>query len=71
MVTSALKRPVTAVIIVVSLLIFSVLSAIKIPIDIFPQLNMPTIYVIESYGACRRNKWKGFSHPACRINFCM
>ncbi|MFD0793447.1 efflux RND transporter permease subunit [Mucilaginibacter litoreus] len=60
MVTSALKRPVTTVIIVVSLLIFSVLSAIKIPIDIFPQLNMPTMYVIESYGGMSPQQMEGF-----------
>jgi len=60
MVTSALKRPVTTVIITISLLIFAVLSAIKIPIDIFPQLNMPTMYVIESYGGMSPQQMEGF-----------
>nr|MBB6234036.1 multidrug efflux pump subunit AcrB [Mucilaginibacter sp. FT3.2] len=43
-----------------SLLIFAVLSAIKIPIDIFPQLNLPTIYVIESYGGMSPQQMEGF-----------
>lgn len=60
MVTSALKRPITTIVITVSLLIFSVLSAIKIPIDIFPQLNLPTIYVIESYGGMSPQQMEGF-----------
>lgn len=60
MVTSALKRPITVVVITMSLLIFSVLSAIKIPIDIFPQLNLPTIYVIESYGGMSPQQMEGF-----------
>jgi multidrug efflux pump subunit AcrB len=60
MVTSALKRPVTAIVITASLLIFAVLSAIKIPIDIFPQLNLPTIYVIESYGGMSPQQMEGF-----------
>src|SRR5476651_46909 len=60
MVTSALKRPITTVVITVSLLIFAVLSAIKIPIDIFPQLNLPTIYVIESYGGMSPQQMEGF-----------
>jgi multidrug efflux pump subunit AcrB len=60
MVTSALKRPITVVVITVSLLIFAVLSAIKIPIDIFPQLNLPTIYVIESYGGMSPQQMEGF-----------
>jgi multidrug efflux pump subunit AcrB len=60
MVTSALKRPITVVVITMSLLIFAVLSAIKIPIDIFPQLNLPTIYVIESYGGMSSQQMEGF-----------
>jgi multidrug efflux pump subunit AcrB len=60
MVTSALQRPITVVVITMSLLIFAVLSAIKIPIDIFPQLNLPTIYVIESYGGMSPQQMEGF-----------
>ncbi|WPU99586.1 efflux RND transporter permease subunit [Mucilaginibacter sp. cycad4] len=60
MVTSALKKPVTTVVITFSLLIFAVLSAINIPIDIFPQLNLPTIYVIESYGGMSPQQMEGF-----------
>ncbi len=60
MVTSALKRPITTVVITASLLIFAVLSAINIPIDIFPRLNLPTIYVIESYGGMSPQQMEGF-----------
>jgi len=60
MVTTALKRPITVVVITMSLLIFAVLSAINIPIDIFPKLNLPTIYVIESYGGMSPQQMEGF-----------
>ncbi|HEY5325636.1 MAG TPA: efflux RND transporter permease subunit [Mucilaginibacter sp.] len=60
MVTFALKRPITVVVITMSLLIFAVLSAITIPIDIFPKLNLPTIYVIESYGGMSPRQMEGF-----------
>ncbi|MGZ3812605.1 MAG: efflux RND transporter permease subunit [Mucilaginibacter sp.] len=60
MVTSALKRPITTLVVTMSLLIFAALSAIKIPIDIFPQLNLPTIYVIESYGGMSAQQMEGF-----------
>ena len=60
MVTSALKRPITVIVITMSLLIFAVLSAINIPIDIFPRLNLPTIYVIESYGGMSPQQMEGF-----------
>jgi len=60
MVTFALKRPITVVVVTMSLLIFAVLSAITIPIDIFPKLNLPTIYVIESYGGMSPQQMEGF-----------
>ncbi|SEO16790.1 Multidrug efflux pump subunit AcrB [bacterium A37T11] len=60
LVSSALKKPVTTVIVTLSLLIFAVLSATRIPIDIFPQLNSPTIYVIESYGGMSPQQMEGF-----------
>src|SRR6201995_5523228 len=60
MVTSALKRPITVLVITMSLLIFAVLSIITIPIDIFPKLNLPTIYVIESYGGMSAQQMEGF-----------
>jgi multidrug efflux pump subunit AcrB len=60
MVISALKRPITVVVITMSLLIFAVISAINIPIDIFPKLNLPTIYVIESYGGMSPQQMEGF-----------
>ncbi len=56
----ALKRPVTIIVITVSLLVFSVVTALKIPVDIFPRLNLPTIYVIESYGGMSAQQMEGF-----------
>jgi len=60
LVSSALKRPITTVVFTLSLLIFAVLAAIRIPIDIFPKLNSPTIYVIESYGGMSPQQMEGF-----------
>lgn len=60
MVTSALKKPITVLVITMSLLIFAVLSIFSIPIDIFPKLNLPTIYVIESYAGMSPQQMEGF-----------
>src|SRR5476651_1300484 len=60
MVTSALKRPITVIVVTMSLLIFAIISATTIPIDIFPKLNLPTIYVIESYGGMSAQQMEGF-----------
>ena len=60
MVRAALKRPITILVLFTGLLLFSIMAIRTIPIDIFPKLNLPTIYVIESYGACRRQQMEGF-----------
>jgi multidrug efflux pump subunit AcrB len=60
MVRTALKRPITILVIFIGLLLFSVLGVKNIPIDIFPQLNLPTIYVIESYGGMSPQQMEGF-----------
>jgi multidrug efflux pump subunit AcrB len=60
MVRSALRRPITVVVLFLSILIFSVMAIRSIPIDIFPRLNLPTIYVIEQYGGMSARQMEGF-----------
>src|SRR6202012_2992522 len=60
LITTALKRPIAILVITLSLVRFAVISALNIPIDIFPQLNLPTIYVIESYGGMSAQQMEGF-----------
>jgi RND family efflux transporter MFP subunit len=60
LVTGALRRPITIIVIVLSMLIFAIVAIVSIPIDIFPKLNLPTIYVIESYGGMSPQQMEGF-----------
>src|SRR5579871_2063113 len=60
MVRAALKRPITVLVLFMGLLLFSVLAIRSIPIDIFPKLNSPTIYVIEQYGGMSAQQMEGF-----------
>lgn len=60
MVRAALKRPITIMVLFTGLLLFSFMSIRTIPIDIFPKLNLPTIYVIESYGGMSPQQMEGF-----------
>ena len=60
MVRSALRRPVTVLVLFLSILLFSVMAIRTIPIDIFPRLNSPTIYVIEQYGGMSAQQMEGF-----------
>ncbi len=60
MVKAALKRPITVLVLFIGLLLFSVLSLRTVPIDIFPSLNSPTIYVIQQYGGMSAKQMEGF-----------
>jgi multidrug efflux pump subunit AcrB len=50
LVSASLKRPVTVLVIISAVFLGSVMAIRTIPIDIFPKLNLPVIYVIEPYG---------------------
>ncbi len=41
----------------------------SIPIDIFPKLNLPTIYVIESYGGMSPRQMEGFFSTGMQDQF--
>src|SRR6195952_436225 len=48
-------------IVIISAVFLSSFLAIRtIPIDIFPKLNLPTIYVIEPYGGMTPQQMEGF-----------
>ena len=60
MIRAALKRPFTILVLFSGLLLFSILAVKTIPIDIFPKLNLPVIYVIEQYGGMSAQQMEGF-----------
>lgn len=59
MVRAALKRPITILVLFTGLMLFAVMAIRTIPIDIFPKLNSPTIYVIEQYGGMSAQQMEG------------
>jgi multidrug efflux pump subunit AcrB len=60
MIPLALRRPITILVIFLGLMLFSIVALKTIPIDIFPKLNAPTIYVIEQYGGMSAQQMEGF-----------
>ena len=60
MIRAALKRPITILVLFTGLLLFSIMAVRTIPIDIFPKLNLPVIYVIEQYGGMSARQMEGF-----------
>ena len=69
MVKAALKRPITVVVLFLGLLLFSVMALNSIPIDIFPQLNSPTVYVIQQYGGMSARQMEGFFSTKMQEHF--
>src|SRR5262252_1413527 len=50
LINTALRRPFTILVIVVGIALGSVLAVTRMPVDIFPNLNLPVIYVAQPYG---------------------
>src|SRR5213078_5416004 len=56
----ALSRPLTIVIALIAIAILSVLAVKRMPVDIFPQLGDPAIYVAQPYGGMDPAQMEGF-----------
>src|SRR6266516_1963750 len=46
----ALRHPITVIVAIVAIVVGSVLAFTRTKIDIFPDLNLPVIYVAQPYG---------------------
>jgi multidrug efflux pump subunit AcrB len=55
----AMKRPITVMVAVVSLLVASGLALYRTKVDIFPNLNLPVVYVVQPYGGMSPAQMEG------------
>jgi multidrug efflux pump subunit AcrB len=56
----SLRKPVTIIVAVIALIFFAVVSIKTMPVDIFPKLGTPTIYVAQTYGGLSAEQVEGF-----------
>src|SRR5262249_8163480 len=56
----ALRRPITIVVAVIGIALLSVLAFLRMPIDIFPRLDLPLIVVAQPYGGLDPSQIEGF-----------
>src|SRR5438093_12157001 len=56
----ALSRPLTIVIVLVAVALASILAVQRMPVDIFPQVGDPAIYVAQPYGGMDPAQMEGF-----------
>src|SRR5215469_9251630 len=60
LVTFALRRPITIVVLILAAVLAGVLAAMRMPRDVFPDLGVPTIYVAQPYGGMDPAQMEGF-----------
>src|SRR5216117_155372 len=56
----ALRRPITILIAVIGVALCAVLAFLRMPVDIFPNLNLPVIYVAQPYGGMDPAQMEGY-----------
>src|SRR5215472_18834275 len=56
----ALRRPLTVLVAVISVGLLSILALLRMPVDIFPNLNLPVIYVAQPYGGMSPAQMEGY-----------
>ena len=57
---AALRNPISVLVAVISVALCSILALIRMPIDIFPNLNLPVIYVAQPYGGMSPAQMEGY-----------
>src|SRR5579863_2891742 len=57
---AALRRPLTVVVLIISIVLGAVLAMQQMPRDIFPTLGIPTIYVAQPYGGMDPAQMEGY-----------
>src|SRR6201984_3872610 len=57
---TALRHPISVIVVVVAIALCSVLALTRTRIDILPDLNLPVIYVAQPYGGMSPAQMEGY-----------
>ncbi|MBL8176015.1 MAG: efflux RND transporter permease subunit [Bryobacterales bacterium] len=60
LVLTALRRPVTILVAVITVVILAAMAVRRMPVDIFPRVGAPAIYVAQPYGGMDPSQMEGF-----------
>jgi len=60
LIRSALRRPITIAVAVIAIALTAVFAVSRMRIDIFPDLNLPVIYVAQPYGGMSPAQMEGY-----------
>src|SRR3569833_4190383 len=59
LVIRALRRPITVLVAVLAIVLSASLAIRRAPVDIFPSLGVPVIYVVQPYGGMSPSQMEG------------
>lgn len=65
----SMRRPITVIIAVISIMLAALLALTSMKEDIFPDLNMPVIYVVQGYGGMAPNQMEGYIVSTYEVHF--
>ena len=57
---AALRHPISVIVAVIGVALCAVLALVRMPVDIFPNLNLPVIYVAQPYGGMSPAQMEGY-----------
>ncbi|MGD0226152.1 MAG: efflux RND transporter permease subunit [Terriglobia bacterium] len=60
LIRTALRRPITVIVLVLAVALCSILAILRMRTDIFPDLNLPVIYVAQPYGGMSPAQMEGY-----------
>ncbi len=66
---AALRRPITVIVAAIGIALCSFLALTRMPADIFPNLNLPVIYVAQPYGGMSPAQMEGYLTYYYEYNF--
>ena len=68
-ISTAMKRPITIVAAVLSMVLVAVMAITSMKQDIFPDLKIPAIYVIQGYGGMSPEQMEGYITSTYELYF--
>src|SRR5437868_8890176 len=60
LIRTALRHPISVVVALLAIGLSSILALTRMPVDIFPKLNLPVIYVAQPYGGMDAAQMEGY-----------
>ena len=60
LVFTAMRRPITILVVVLAILLTSVMAIRQMKVDIFPKLGAPAIYVAQPFGGMDPSQMEGY-----------